>query len=350
MKAWKVVVLVVAAVAAALAIVCIVTVHRWTATPYGRLTARTAVLLKFIKAAGIEIFNEGDPPEVSRRTAKEKSRAFKGRPPAMASVLERKVPVPSLGIPLRVYVPGAEPVYPVTIYYHGGGWFMSDLDTHDVVCRKLARASSSIVVSVDYRLAPEHPYPAAVDDAYSAALWTRRSAASFGGDPSRIAVAGDSAGGNLAAVVSQLARDRGDLAIACQVLFYPATDMSAFETRSHLDFADGYYLTRRYLEIFRSLYAPDAATWVDPRISPLLAPDLAGLPPAVVVTAGFDPLRDEGEAYAARLAAAGVPVVTKRYEGIVHGFLTLDRIFPEADAAIAFAGTELKRLFGDGDP
>lgn len=350
MKAWMVAVVVLAAVAAALAVACVVAVNRWTVTPYGRLTWRTAMLLKFIKAAGVEIFREGDPPDVSRRVSKEKSRPFRSRPPAMAGVLERGVPGPGGAIPVRIYTPGRESVYPVVAYFHGGGWFMSDLDTHDVVCRKLALKSSAIVVSVDYRLAPENRFPAAVDDAYAAVAWIGREAAGFGGDSSRIAVAGDSAGGNLAAVVAHLARDRGGPAIACQVLFYAATDMSRFETRSHRDFADGYFLTRKYLEIFRSLYAPDPADWPDPLISPLLAPNLANLPPAVVVTAGFDPLRDEGEAYAAKLAAAGVPVVAKRYEGIIHGFLTLDRIFPEADAAISLAAAELKRRFGSGCP
>jgi acetyl esterase len=188
---------------------------------------------------------------------------------------------------------------------------------------------------------------AAVDDAYAAVLWVSGNAGIFGGDSARVAVAGDSAGANLAAVVSQLARDRQGPPRVCQVLFYPATDESRFDTKSHVDFAVGYYLTRKYLEIFRSLYAPDRAYWTNPLISPLLAPSLADLAPAVVVTAEFDPLRDEGEMYAARLEASGVPVVRKRYEGILHGFLTLDRLFPQADDAISLAGAELKRLFGE---
>jgi acetyl esterase len=188
-----------------------------------------------------------------------------------------------------------------------------------------------------------------VDDAFSAVFWVGRNAGRFGGDPSRIAVAGDSAGATLSAAVSMLARDRGEPSIAGQVLFYPATDLSKFETQSQRDFAEGYYLTRRYLEIFRAHYAPDPKDWANPLISPLLAPNLANLPPALVITAGFDPLRDEGEAYAARLAASGVPVVQKRFDGIVHGFLTLDRLFPQADAAISLAGAELKKLFGSSD-
>jgi acetyl esterase len=301
--------------------------------------------LEYIRTAKIEMFPEGARPDESRSISKDKSKMLKGRPPALASVVDREIPSSAGGIPVRVYVPGTESFYPVVIYFHGGGWFMGDLDTHDVVCRKLAVASSSIVVAVDYRLAPEHPFPAAVDDAYAAAVWVRGNAESFGGDPSRIAVAGDSAGATLSAVVSLLARDRTGPALACQVLFYPATDLSKFDTQSQRDFAEGYHLTRRYLEIFRSLYAPDPEDWKSPLISPLFAPSLENLPPAVVVTAQFDPLRDEGETYAAKLASAGVPVVQKRYDGIVHGFLTLDRLFPQADEALALAGAELKRLF-----
>lgn len=343
-KAWMIVLLAVAA----LVVACLVVVSRWSITPHGRLTWRTAILLKLVKAARIELFRENDPPEVSRSTSKEKSAPFKGRPPALARVEDREIPGPGGTIPVRIYTPGHEPLCPVVVYFHGGGWFMGDLDTHDVLCRKLALASASIVVAVDYRLAPEHPFPAAVDDAYAAVAWASANAGTIGGDPGRIAVAGDSAGANLAAVVTILARDRKGPSIAAQVLFYPATDMTEFATDSHRAFAEGYYLTRRYLEVFRSLYAPDPKDWSDPRISPLLAPSLADLPPAVVVTAGFDPLRDEGEAYASRLAADGVPVVRKRCDGIIHGFLTLDRLFPQADAAITFAGTELKRACGAG--
>ncbi|MCX7030731.1 MAG: alpha/beta hydrolase, partial [Spirochaetes bacterium] len=222
MKAWMIVLLVVAA----LAVCVVVVVNRWGATPHGRLDWRAAVLLKSVQAAKIEMFREGDPPDESRRTLKEKSRMLKGKPPALASVVDREVPTSAGGIPVRIYTPGTGSVYPVVVYFHGGGWVMSDLDTHDVVCRKLAIRSSSIVVAVDYRLAPEHPFPAAVDDAYAAVLWVNGNAKSYSGDPSRIAVAGDSAGANLAAVVALLARDRKGPSLAGQILFYPSTDSS----------------------------------------------------------------------------------------------------------------------------
>lgn len=342
MKAWMIVLVVVAAIA----VIAVVVVNQWCVTPHGRLDWRAAVILKYIQVAKIELFRESDPAEESRRTNRDKSRPFKGRPPDLAGVADREVPGPGGSLPVRVYTPESGTVFPVVVYFHGGGWFMGDIDTHDVVCRKLAIAVSSIVVSVEYRLAPENPFPAAVDDAYAAVLWVSGNAGTFGGDPARIAVAGDSAGANLAAVVSQIARDRQGPRLACQVLFYPAIDESRFDTKSHVDFAEGYYLTRKYLEIFRSLYAPDRADWTSPLVSPLLAPSLANLPPAVVVTAGFDPLRDEGETYAERLEASGVPVVHKRYQGMLHGFLTLDRLFPQADDAISLAAAELKRLFG----
>jgi acetyl esterase len=341
MKAWKIILIVVAALVAALFIV----VNAWCATPYGRLDWRTAVLLKYINASNIPMFREGSSADESRLTARNRSRILKGRPPALPVVVDRTIPGPGGEIPVRIYAPIRDAGMPVVVYCHGGGWVLSDLDTHDVVCRKLALASSSIVVSVDYRLAPEHPFPAAVDDAYAAVLWVGGNAESFGGDPSRIAVAGDSAGGNLAAVVAQLARDRKGPRLAAQVLFYPAVDLSRLDTQSYKDFATGYYLTRELIEAFRVRYAPNPEDWKSPLVSPILASSLKDLPPAVVVTEQFDPLRDEGEAYAARLKAEGVPVVQKRYAGILHGFLTLDRLLPQADAAIRLAGTELKRLF-----
>jgi acetyl esterase len=311
-----------------------------------RLGVRAALLLAYIRSAKIRMFDEGAPPADSRRLAAEKSRALKGRPPALPSVVDRAIPGPGGALPVRIYRPVAGGTLPVIVYFHGGGWFMGGIATHDVIARKLSRASGAVVVSVDYRLAPEHPFPAAVDDAYAAVAWVSAHAAEIGGDPSHLAVAGDSAGGTLAAVACLLGRDRGGPSIAAQALVYPAMDQSRFDTPSHRAFAEGYYLTRGYLETFRGYYLPRPEDWSSPLASPILAPSLAGLPPAIVITAEFDPLRDEGEAYAARLRDAGVPALVKRYRGILHGFLAMDRIFPQADRALRLVGSEMKRLLG----
>jgi len=199
------------------------------------------------------------------------------------------------------------------------------------------------VVSVDYRLAPENPFPAAVDDAYAALQWVSENAESLGGDPSRIAVAGDSAGGNLSAVVSLRARDRNGPKVSCQALIYPATDPSSLDTQSQNDFATGFLLTKEGLEWFRSQYLPRPEDRVDPYASPLLAPDHSNLPPAVVITAQFDPLRDEGEAYAEKLRQAGVPVEVVRYESMIHGFVSFLGIVDQAAEALDLIGTRVKQ-------
>ncbi|HET8929356.1 MAG TPA: alpha/beta hydrolase [Acidimicrobiales bacterium] len=224
--------------------------------------------------------------------------------------------------PVRIYRPyGITGELPGIAYYHGGGWVTGDLDTHDGTCRLLAATARSVVVAVDYRLAPEDPFPAGVDDAISGYAWTVENARELGADPRRIGVMGDSAGGTLAAAVAQqVTRDPGDLPVpAAQALVYPATDAN-MTSRSHELFAEGFFLTKADIEWFRGHYLSDPSLYDDVRASPLLAPDLAGLPPAVVVTAGFDPLRDEGDAYAAKLDAAGVRVIHRCYDDMVHGF------------------------------
>ncbi len=223
---------------------------------------------------------------------------------------------------VRIYRPfGITEELPGIVYYHGGGWVTGDLDTHDGTCRLLAAEARAVVVAVDYRLAPEDPFPAAVDDAIGGYAWAVAHARSLGVVPERIGVMGDSAGGNLAAVVAQqVTREPGDLPIpAAQGLVYPATD-AHMTSRSHDLFADGFFLTRADMEWFRGHYLPDPTAFDDVRASPLLADDFIGLPPAVVVTAGFDPLRDEGDAYAAKLNEAGVRTIHRCYDDMVHGF------------------------------
>jgi acetyl esterase len=225
------------------------------------------------------------------------------------------------GVPVRLYVPdGASPPAPLLVYYHGGGHVEGDLDTHDRLCRWLAREARVRILSVDYRLAPEHPFPAGVEDALTAFRYARANAAALGADPARIGVGGDSAGGNLATVTAQLAVDDGGRPTPVfQLLIYPLCDYSR-EYPSYALFAEGFFLTVAMMRSYRRHYLPDEAAATDPRVSPLLREDLTRLPPAYVTTAGFDPLRDEGEAYARRLREAGVSVTLRRHPGVTHGF------------------------------
>jgi acetyl esterase len=237
----------------------------------------------------------------------------------VATVEERSVPGPAGEIRVRIYRPPAEPQLPVLVFFHGGGWVIGSLETHDGTCRTAANRLHAVVVSVDYRLAPEDKFPAAVEDADAATLWVARHAAELGGDPARLIVGGDSAGGNLAAVVARRARDRGEPAIIHQFLIYPGTDYD-FESASIHQNAEGYFLTTEAMHWFIDHYRRGDADIDDPDFAPIRAGDLSRLPPATIITAEFDPLRDQGEAYARRLAEAGVPVTLKRYDGLVHGF------------------------------
>jgi acetyl esterase len=253
---------------------------------------------------------------------------------------DRSVPGPAGDIRVRIYRPEADKPLPVVVYFHGGGFVIGDIATHDTTCQRLAAGVPALVVSVDYRLAPEHRFPAAVHDCDAATAWVSAHASELGGDPSRLAVAGDSAGGNLAAVVARRARDAGGPPIAFQLLVYPGTDMTR-SLPSHAENGTGYLLDSDAMSWFLDNYLADA----DPRhpdASPLFGDDLSGLPPALVLTGEFDPLRDEGEAYADRLRQAGVPVTTSRYDGMIHGFYGLDTIFDAAKKATAETVTALR--------
>ena len=268
-------------------------------------------------------------------------------PMPVAETRELTIPGPGGPIPARLYRSAATGVLPVLVFFHGGGWVVGDIESHDTVCRHLANRADSAVVSVDYRLAPEHKFPAAVEDCFAATAWVAGNAAALGVDPRRLAVGGDSAGGNLAAVVSLIARDKGAPPISCQLLIYPAMD-AEMRHDSIVRFAEGYVLTRATMRWFYDQYLRAAADAADWRASPLLAADLAGLPPAFVLTAGYDPLSDEGDAYAARLAAAGVPVAHRRFPGQVHGFAMNGRIIRAAAVALDEAAAALKTAWGGG--
>jgi acetyl esterase len=236
---------------------------------------------------------------------------------AMARVEDREIPGPIGPIPLRIYTPIGSGPFPVTVFFHGGGWVVGDLNGQDADCRSLAHGACSIVVSVNYRHAPEFKFPVPVEDAYAATLWISRNAASFNGDGTRLAVSGMSAGGNLAAAVSLMAKDRKTPALKFQLLIVPVTNY-AFDTSSYAENGEDYILTKGEMEWFWSHYLQNPDDGANPYASPLRAPDLTGLPPAFVSTAQYDPLRDEGLAYAARLRDAGVAVTDRCYEGMIH--------------------------------
>jgi acetyl esterase len=231
--------------------------------------------------------------------------------------------IPGPGGPLRArhYVPRTDGPLPTVVFFHGGGWVLNDLDTHDHVCRALANLSGCAFLAVEYRLAPEHKFPAGVDDAWAALQWAAENCASLGADPSRLAAAGDSSGATLAAVTALRARRDKTLSLACQVLIYPATDHWTAETQSYRDNGRDYLLTRNLMRWFWEKYLPAGVSLDNPEICPLRAPNLRGMPPTLVVTAEYDPLRDEGEAYGRRLQESGAPTVVTRYEGMLHGFL-----------------------------
>jgi len=262
---------------------------------------------------------------------------------AVARVEDRTLPGPAGPLPVRVYAPaGAGPApLPALVYFHGGGFVLCNLDSHDGTCRSLANAAGCAVVSVDYRLAPEHRFPAAPEDCYAATRFVAENAAAFGVDPRRLAIGGDSAGGNLTAVVALMARDRGGPELRFQLLIYPVTDC-AFDTPSYRENGEGYFLTAQQMRWFWEHYLARAAQAADPYASPLRAEKLEGLPPGLVITAEYDPLRDEGEAYAARLREAGVAVTLSRYDGMIHGFFGMGAAIERARAAVAEAGAALR--------
>ena len=261
------------------------------------------------------------------------------------SVEDLMIDGPDSAIPVRIYRPSAAPA-PVHVHFHGGGWVIGDLETHDRDCREICVGADCIVVAVDYRLAPEHIFPAAPEDCYAALCWASANLDSLCALPGAVSVGGDSAGGNLAAAVALMARDRNGPAIAMQLLIYPVTD-ATMESGSYRDNADGYLLSRTMMSWFWDHYCPDLALRADPLASPITAEDLTGLPPALIMTAEFDPLRDEGEAYAERLIAAGVEVEVRRFDGLVHGFFSQAGVIEAAREGVDLAVKALRKAHGN---
>jgi acetyl esterase len=277
------------------------------------------LMLAAQRSAGIDGLVASRDIPVARRELRKLAAIIDGD--ISVGVKDMSIPGPAGTIRARHYLPvNTRGTEPLLVFFHGGGFVLGDLDTHDGLCRLLCRDAGVHVLSIDYRLAPEHKAPAAGQDCYAAYRWALEHAAELGADPARIAVGGDSAGGNLAAVVSQQARNDGVQLPALQLLIYPVVDFNS-ETRSKTLFADGFFLTKKDMDWFQAQYLEDAPIdEADPRVAPLLADDLSGLPPALLLTGGFDPLRDEGNQYAAKLAAAGVPVDHRQYGSLIHGF------------------------------
>jgi acetyl esterase len=309
------------------------------------------VLLQLAQLTGETSLVEGRTVEQARAENLEGVPIVCGPPQPMARVEEMTIPGPGGEIGARLYVAlGApKPPQPLLVYYHGGGWVIGDLETHDGLCRFLAEHSGCRVLSVDYRLAPEHPFPVPLEDAVAAFTWAYENAAELGIDPARIAVGGDSAGANLSTGLCLQLRETGGPLPAMQLLLYPPTDVVG-EQASRDTFAEGFLLTRNDMQWFEDHYLPDGCEADDPRASMMRAADVSGLPPAYVATAGFDPLRDEGEIYAERMREAGVQVVLQRHSELIHGFASLTAICPSArDAMFEVAGA-LRMGIGLGSP
>lgn len=271
--------------------------------------------------------------------------ALLGRGEGVEKIEDLLAPGPNGAIPIRIYTPAGQAPRGCLVFFHGGGFVIGSIETHDAMCRMIANASGTVIASVDYRLAPEYKYPAAAEDAYAATCWIAEQARRLGLDPKRIAVGGDSAGGNLAAVTTMMARERGGPALAFQLLLYPVTD-AYLDTTSYGQYAEGYLLTRAAMAWFWEHYLNDAAEREHPYASPLRAEDLSGLPPALVITAECDPLCDEGEAYARRLEAAGVPVTLTRYSGMIHGFIRRAKLLSQGRKAVEQIAEALRANLG----
>ncbi len=303
---------------------------------------QVAFVLDLVIKSGRPAYNTLSPKE-ARQLFRETRPASTPQPPAIGAVRDLSAD----GVPVRVYRPAGVPDatrLPALVFFHGGGWVIGDLETHDVLCRQLTAEAGITVVAVDYRLAPEHKFPASADDAWTATKWVAAHAGELGVDAAKLALGGDSAGGNLAAVVALQARDAGGPKIALQVLLYPVTDVGA-ETQSYRDLADGYLLTREGMRWFIAHYLAKPQDAEDWRASPARAKSLAGVAPALVITAGYDPLRDEGDAYAQKLRAAGVNVDHVTFGGMIHGFIPMGKLIDTGNRAVTLIAGSLRHAF-----
>jgi acetyl esterase len=305
-----------------------------------QLDPQMKAILDQAAALGAKPFHSMTPPE-ARAALETLFEAFRGQPKEVAKTEDRKIPGPAGDIPIRIYTPAGGGPFGALVFFHGGGWVIGSIETHDVTCRDLTAGAGCVTISVGYRLAPEHKFPAGLEDCYAATKWVADNARSLNVDANRIAVGGDSAGGNLAAVIPQMARDHGGPKIAFQLLIYPATDCADQTPSQHEFTEDGYILSRRDMEWFYGYYLA-ASERTNPYACPALAKSFANLPSAFVLTAEFDPLRDEGENYAEALRKAGVMVKAKRYDGVCHGFVSMAALLDAGKRAVAECCAELR--------
>ncbi|WP_100404198.1 alpha/beta hydrolase [Bacillus solitudinis] len=341
LKQLKLIALVTTLTCIVLTLFVIISVQAWTHTEAGKVPPKTAVLLHAVHNNLVTANMK--PPSFLAKSGK-----------ATYTRENLTIPISDGGeIPLRIYKPIEGESYPVIIYYHGGAFMegYGSINTHDNIIRSLAGRTKSIVIAVGYRVAPKHPFPAAIEDSYDALVWARDHAKEHGGDPERIAVVGDSAGGNLATVVSLMSRDRGGPNITAQALLYPLTTFLDVDFASREEYDSGYYLLSRNVMLrARELYTPDESMWALPYTSPLEATHLYNLPPALVITAEFDPLRDEGEAYAKRLSEHRVPVRSIRYNGVMHGFVSFYEVMYRGNHGLSQTASFLNQAFKQDIP
>lgn len=282
-------------------------------------------------------------PKQARDSVGQRVAETSGEKISSVKTKDQTIPGPHGEIPIRIFSPPGEGPFPVIVYFHGGGWVICNVESHDPPCRQLCKYSDCIVISVDYRLAPENKFPVAIDEAYETVQWVFQNASSINAIADKIAIGGDSAGGNIATVTALRIKEEGGLKLAYQLLIYPVTDLSNFDRQSYQDYSDGFFLSRNMMEWFRNHYLNSIDEAKLAYTSPLLAEDLSGLPPAFVLTAEYDPLRDEGELYARKLYDAGVPVKCVRYNGMIHPFWSLGGVISAAHQAYQEAGEHLKQ-------
>ncbi|MDF0725410.1 alpha/beta hydrolase [Cytobacillus sp. S13-E01] len=308
------------------------------------LDPQAKVLLDMMAAAGAPALETLSPKLAREAFGVSQERLRYGVPEIPVYKIENKTIEGANGdIDIRIYTPKGEGPLPVLVYFHGGGWVIGDLDSHDPLCREIANTAQCVVVSVDYSLAPEHKFPTAVNDAFAATKWVYENAGSINVDSSRLAVGGDSAGGNLAAAVSYLAKQEGAPSITYQVLLYPATNFG--NTESYQLFSEGYFLTKSAMNWFRDCYLNGPEDVRNPLAAPLQIEDKRDLPRALIITAGFDPLRDEGKAYADSLSGAGVETEYKCYDGMIHGFVSMFALLDQGKVAVEHVGNSLRGVF-----